>query len=210
MANNKTLNNLPSIEKCKRIFQSLAILEAIIMPEWEYRYYSFNSKWDTNEMMASMRDGSGEHYFALFNEHGLIIKGFETNTNSGNLIHINQLSEIFKNIPVEFESFLNEPAFVIDNTTFCVWNLNKKSGWNSSKTYETNELYLLVCLLFGAKGYKEWAEEYYEIALDLNLIEYIFKFEPLTPDIIKSLNKDVSIDDIYDDILEIGYPVQEK
>ena len=44
MSNNKILNNLPNIEKCKRIFQSIAMLDAIIKPEWEYRYYSFDSK----------------------------------------------------------------------------------------------------------------------------------------------------------------------
>lgn len=58
--NNKILINLPNIENCKRIFQSIAMLDTILMPEWEYRYYSFNSKWYLDEMMASMRDGSGQ------------------------------------------------------------------------------------------------------------------------------------------------------
>ncbi len=46
-------------------------------PEWEYRYYSINSKWDEGEMMASMRNGSGDEYFILFDSHGAIMKGFD-------------------------------------------------------------------------------------------------------------------------------------
>jgi len=29
------------------------MLDAILSPEWEFRYYSFNSKWAEGEMMAS-------------------------------------------------------------------------------------------------------------------------------------------------------------
>src|SRR5690242_17751493 len=70
------LSSLPDVESLKKLSQSLAMLDAIISPEWEYRYYSFNSKWDKNKMMASMRNGEGDEYFILFNQHGAIIKGF--------------------------------------------------------------------------------------------------------------------------------------
>jgi hypothetical protein len=46
-------------------------------PDWEYRYFSFDSKWDLNEMMASMRNGQGDDFFILFNNNGAIIKGFD-------------------------------------------------------------------------------------------------------------------------------------
>ncbi len=48
-----TLAVLPDIEGLRNLTQSLAMLDAIMSPEWEYRYYSFNSKWDDGEMMAS-------------------------------------------------------------------------------------------------------------------------------------------------------------
>ncbi len=60
-----TLAALPDIEGLRKLTQSLAMLDAIMSPEWEYRYYSFNSKWDDGEMMASMRNGSGDEYFIL-------------------------------------------------------------------------------------------------------------------------------------------------
>lgn len=36
---------LPPVASLHRITQSLAMLDGILCPEWEYRYYSFNSQW---------------------------------------------------------------------------------------------------------------------------------------------------------------------
>lgn len=56
---------LPSIAELRRIAQSLAVLDAILCPDWEYRYYSFNSRWGFGDEMASMRNGSGDEWFPL-------------------------------------------------------------------------------------------------------------------------------------------------
>ena len=36
-----------------------AVLDLIVSPDWDGRYYSFNSKWSENEQMGSMRNGCG-------------------------------------------------------------------------------------------------------------------------------------------------------
>ena len=79
MVTKKQLASLPNVESLKRLTQSLAMLDAIMSPEWESRYYSFNSKWGEGEMMASMKDGSGDECFILFNPHGAIVNGLPTN-----------------------------------------------------------------------------------------------------------------------------------
>ena len=77
MATENRLKTLPDIDRLKALCQSLAMLDAIMSPDWEYRYYSFDSKWGLNEMMASMRNGQGDDFFILFNNNGAIIKGFD-------------------------------------------------------------------------------------------------------------------------------------
>ena len=52
------------------------MLDAVLSPEWDSRYYSFNSHWDQETALASMRDGCGDGYFILFTPAGLVIKGF--------------------------------------------------------------------------------------------------------------------------------------
>lgn len=83
MTDSHFISRLPDVEESRCIFQAAAMLEAILMPEWEYRYYSYNAHWDEKEQMASMRDGEGEHYFALFQPEGLIIKGYDRRFSRG-------------------------------------------------------------------------------------------------------------------------------
>ena len=181
---------LPKIEDCKRIFKAISVIDAIIMPEWEYRYYSFNSKWDTNQMMASMRDGSGNSFFSLFTEAGLIIKGFDKNhvTTLKN-VEIHEM-DVYKDVPGIFNEFLNEPAFDIENTTFCVWNQKTKEIWEASKQYKEEELDLLMILITKAKGYVDWASEYYEKEIPFNVVKDIFDGKPINQKMICLLNPD--------------------
>ncbi len=46
------------IEQLRKKMKSLALLDAIIEQEWEYRYSSYNSNWSDTEEMGSLRDGS--------------------------------------------------------------------------------------------------------------------------------------------------------
>ena len=69
-----TPERLPDIEKLRRLTKSIAMLDAIICPEWEFRYYSYNSKWGRGEEMASMRNGCGDDWFLLFDVHGAALK----------------------------------------------------------------------------------------------------------------------------------------
>lgn len=72
-----TLLRLPDIIGLRRRAQSLAVLDAIMSPDWQYRYYLFNSKWDADEMMASRKNGSGDELYVLFTRFGAIFKGFD-------------------------------------------------------------------------------------------------------------------------------------
>lgn len=43
MISTRQLGALPDIATLERLCQSLALLDAILSREWEYRYYSFNA-----------------------------------------------------------------------------------------------------------------------------------------------------------------------
>src|SRR5947209_6238038 len=69
--------NLPPPDRLLKLCQSLALLDAILSPEWEYRSYSFNAHWDVEKrlQMGSMRNGSGDEFFILFSPQGAVILG---------------------------------------------------------------------------------------------------------------------------------------
>ncbi len=194
------INKLPSISEVKRISQSLALLDAIIMPEWELRYFSFDCHWDGEEMMASMKNGSGNEYFLLFNKHGVIGKVFIKNMQ----LSENEKKELFTKIPSLYESFKQEEAFSLDNISFFFWRSNNENSWVSEPM--TENLFYLNFLTGNPNIYKEWAEEYYEKKFNIDVIQDIFLHKPLTTEIISKLNTEIKIEDLSEDLEEIGYP----
>lgn len=70
MTSTRDLSGLPDVDGLRRTWQSMGMLDAILCPEWQYRYYSFNAAWAVGEQMGSMRDGSGNHLFAHFGPTG--------------------------------------------------------------------------------------------------------------------------------------------
>jgi hypothetical protein len=195
---------LPSIPVIRRITQSLAMLDAILCPEWEYRYYSFNSKWAADAEMASMRDGSGNDWFLLLDEAGAAIKGFAHELANDASVSKN----IQTQVPQDFSSFLKEPAFSMQHATFCYWRKSTDSQWNkvSSSLVEDGSSEMLDTLVSGSLDYKEWAEECFEMTLPFETIEAVFSHLPLTKEMTLALNPDSNWESIYADAQEIGYP----
>jgi hypothetical protein len=55
-------HRLPDIPVVRDRSRSLAMLDAILCPEWEYRYYSFATRWGPEQELASMRNGMGDSW----------------------------------------------------------------------------------------------------------------------------------------------------
>jgi hypothetical protein len=209
------LSSLPDVETLKKLSQSLAMLDAILSPDWEYRYYSFNSKWNEGEMMASMRDGSGDDYFILFNSQGAIIKGFAHESSMSPFVNqpIKVWKGILESVPIEFKDFLSEPAFSMESTTFCVWRKFSDLTWQIGEVDcpEENDPdgmeELLANLDNNPLTYQKWAEYYFGKEIPLSSVEQIYQQKSLTKELLKSFNEDISIEDLQKDIGEIGYPI---
>jgi hypothetical protein len=127
----RDLSRLPDIETLRRLMQSLAVLDAILMPEWQYRLFSFNSRWSKGEQMGSMRDGQGDDLFAHFTKAGCFLKGFAHE--SPMTPYREQPKRVWPgvldSVPKTFAKSLAEPAFSMEDTTFCIWRLNGDPAW---------------------------------------------------------------------------------
>ena len=56
----ENLNLLASPAKFQSLCKSISTLEAIICPEWEFRYYSYQKDWSATEEFCEMRNGQGD------------------------------------------------------------------------------------------------------------------------------------------------------
>ena len=181
----------------KNTLKAIAILESIISPEWEYRYFSYNSKWSDAEEMASMRDGAGEGWFLWIKDTIMAWKYF-----NHELGVEKDSASIIKQFPVEFNSFIHEPAFSIKEST-CLWYFKEqkwcKFGIDNKLIEEVTQTFTWV-----PEDYKKWADTYYEKDLDIDAISSVFKHQ-MNEQIIKKLNPDLSLEMLQNDIKEIGF-----
>ncbi|HNX59768.1 MAG TPA: hypothetical protein PKK43_11765, partial [Spirochaetota bacterium] len=129
-----------SIDSLKNISKKIALIEAVIEPEWEYRYYSYNSKWSDSEEMASMRDGSGNYYFILFSGSQCFIKVIDKMHNYKDEA-MRTLDAMDIDSQKSISAFLNEPAFYTDELSYLYWNTN--GTWNSIEMNEHSWLNIL-------------------------------------------------------------------
>ena len=56
------------------------------------------------------------------------------------------------------------------------------------------------------EAYLTFAEDYYEMALDLEPIRHVYALMPLTEYVVTSLNRQRRLSDLSEGIAEIGYP----
>ena len=201
---------LPTAQGLRDLLQSMAMLDAIICPEWEYRYYSFNSNWSKGEEMGSMRNGQGDDLFALFNSYGCFLKGF---------VHDSPAAEFgtdplasYAECPPQFASCLAEPAFKTDDVTFCIWRSFDDSQWRQSRAVSPSDGEfdgsgdLLSPLDGNPETYWEWAESYYERDIALDAVKAIYERQRLTEEQVQLLNPALQLKHIQNDLREIGYP----
>jgi hypothetical protein len=191
------ISELPAITEVIKRSQGLALLDAIIMPEWQNRYFSFNCNWDQarNEMMASMRDGSGNEYFLHFSKTGV----------AGKVLYEKKLenaSSLLLEVPECFSSFKNESAFTLESVTFFLWRRPEDNDWvalpHNLKSYA-----LLGFLIGGSSYYHNWAENYYGKKINLDVLNEVFCSLTINSDLLKILNPEITIEELGDDVLEI-------
>jgi hypothetical protein len=211
----RDLSSLPDVDALRRVMQSLAMLDAILSREWEYRYFSFNRRWSPGEQMGSMRNGQGDHYFALFNGAGCWLKGFDHEapmspfTSKPPKVALG----VVDGVPEEFAACLTEPAFVNDETTFCAWRRYSDHAWQTGPVkFPAGEedadgsARLLRWLDGRAQTYREWACDYYERDVPLAAVRSVYAHEPLNESLVADLNAEVSLSELSGDVDEIGYP----
>ena len=207
MISTKNYNSLPDRRFLETICKAISVLDAIISQEWQYRYYSYNSKWDTNERCLQMRNGSGDEMHILFREDGCAINGFAHEYEQ------QDKAKLTNNLPRIFNDFIfGEPVKSI-GTTFCLWTTELKN-WQTGQieNFEDNSEEMLNIFDGQPQTYIDWAtvyfeESYKESGIPLDTVTKIYNGEILTKEMVLSI-----IDELEDweqlkaDLNEINYP----
>ncbi|MEM1205278.1 MAG: hypothetical protein AAGN66_18765 [Acidobacteriota bacterium] len=210
MISTRDLSGLPDIDTLLHQHQNLATLDAILCPEWEFRYFTFDNNWDPGEKLGWMRNGEGDDWLALFNESGAILKGY---AHDAPMADGAPWEGLFEDVPPAFESFLKEPSFSINKSTFCCWRLRDDDAWSRSQIAFPSDPdpdgsgRMLYFLDGDPRTYKRWGDEYFGAPLDLGAVSSIYRREPMSAALVRALNPDAAFSDVREAAVAIGYPV---
>ncbi len=209
---------LPAIDVVRDRCRALAVLDAVMSRDWEARYYSFSAGWSATEEVASMSDGSGDEYSIVFSAAGAYARGFD---------HESEMSPyrqdppepwpgLFDGLPEVFRPYVTEPAFTDENgtpvATVCFWREQGDEEWRSGAPEPGAEDYGSAEWLFDVltdgrpEAYKEFAQEYYEVDVDLDAVRHVYALRPLTQAVVSALNPDVALGGLDEELAQIGYP----
>jgi hypothetical protein len=150
----ENLNSIPNPSELKEICKSISALEAIICPEWDYRYYSYQKDWSESEEFCEMRNGQGDQMLIVFSGNGTCINGFahESEMNGWKNVVIEEkktfidklfgskkelkteLTQVIHNgvvdeLPKVFNDFIVGDPVKSIGTTFCIWRTEIEGNW---------------------------------------------------------------------------------
>lgn len=215
-------NRLPAIGVVRRWSQSLAMLDAIMSPEPEWRYFSFDSQSGPDQSLASMDNGSGDEYSITFTGGGAFLRGFA---------HEAPLSPwaqdppalwpgILAGLPAELTALARQPAFALDGVqaiTVALWRLAGDGQWHYGRisyppARENQDTDLdgsdaLFAQLDGrAESYLEYARWYFGRQPPADAVAAVIEHRPLTAALVNAINPRRSFYDLTGDLGRIRYP----
>lgn len=225
MISTRDLSQLPDVDALRRLLQSMAMLDAILCRNWQFRLYSFKARWADGEQMGSMRNGQGDDLFTLFNAHGCFLKGFahEAEMTPYRSDPKRVWPGILESVPGDFAACLREPAFAVEDTTFCIWRRYGDISWRrgeiefpSNADPDGSEV-LLSPLDGRPESYREQAVWYFSKPfLTVEMVRHVYEHRPLTDELVAALTPDIvleddenphlSVADLEEEIAGIGYP----
>ncbi|HEX9947991.1 MAG TPA: hypothetical protein VGA98_10660 [Allosphingosinicella sp.] len=202
------LSRLPAPPDLERLMQSLAMLETILSDDWDSRFYSFYGAWGGGKRMGWRRDRTRLELFALFDDAGCFIKGYDPEAALADV----GPGQFYRQVPGEFAAGVGEPAFSPEDVTFCIWRAHSDTTWQRAivPAYAGGRdgSETLLDPLDGDPGtYLRFMTERYGGAPDAAAVAAVYAHRPLTVELANALDRVADWDELVGEAREIGYPV---
>ncbi|MCM3039141.1 hypothetical protein M3201_05450 [Paenibacillus motobuensis] len=208
------MRNWPTLfmepEMLRQRLAAMSILDAILCSEDWLRRYQFNPQWEEGTALASVSNGSGDEMYIVFTPEGVIVKGFDHEsdmspyaTDDGEI-----WPGIYEQTPSSLLSRLNDEALCKEDVTFCLWREPGDQVWRCGdidfKGLDDGSRFLLGMIYETPQDYVDWAEDYYEIELSIDVVAKIYKGETVGEEMILALNSERDVRIALEEIREIG------
>ncbi|GAA2240881.1 hypothetical protein GCM10010232_29890 [Streptomyces amakusaensis] len=195
---------LPGPADLRIHLRALAVLDAAISDDPRFCRYTFDAAWGPGEEAALMQNGSGDDFSVLFTPVGVLIRGFD---------HESEMSPystgdeqvwpgVIDEVPAALSPLLDEPAFRDEDTgtplvTACLWRETGDTAWRTgsaigfpSGNESPDGSGFLFSLLTdrSPEAVQAHFEDYYERPVPLDAVRHVLAGHPLTLAITEALN----------------------
>jgi hypothetical protein len=203
---------LPDLPALRQRAMALAMLDAILCPQADYRYFNFDPAWGDHAQLASMRNGEGDDWFVCFGAGGAVIKGRAHQLPRDDARALSR--EARRRLPPALAGLLDAPALSIDAIDYCFWRAAGEARWSRvshplparAQRYDGSADFLSI-LLAPAECYQDYASDYFESDVALAPIEQIYNHAPLTAPLVAALNPRLDLAEARASAASIGYPM---
>jgi len=208
------MRNWPTLfmepEMLRQRLAAMSILDAILCSEEWLRRYQYNPRWDEDAALASVSNGAGDEIYIVFTPEGVIVKGFD---------HESEMSPyarddgeiwpgIYEQTPPFLLGSLSDEALCKEDVTFCLWRESEDQVWRCGdidfKGLDDGSRFLLGMIYEAPQDYIDWAEDYYEMKLPVDIVAQIYKGEPVSEEMILALNPERDVRKALEEICDIG------
>lgn len=202
---------LPDPVELRAHLRALALLEATIGGDPRFCCYTFDTSWGPDEEAALMENGSGDDFSVLFTPAGVLIRGFD---------HESEMSPygtddeqvwpgVIDEVPAALRPLLDEAAFCDEGidaprVTTCLWRETGDTAWRTGSAIsfppgseDPDGSGFLFRLLTdrSPEAVQAHFEDYYERPIPLDAVRHVLAGRPLTPAIAAALNPTALSDD---------------
>jgi hypothetical protein len=191
-----TTPTLPPPEKLERTCKGIAALDAILCEDGSLRYYSFDGAWGATRgaRLASMRDGSGDEWFLVFDPAGVFFKA--------SWHEAPPLASVHEGVPAALQAYVDEPAFSASLATYGGWFDGTRWVLHGQIGFLAEQLEMLAG---SAETYQAHARDYFEVDLPLEAVAHVLAGNPIDAGVLTELGSNRTMADIAADLKHIGY-----
>lgn len=190
-----------------------AAMDFLLEAEWEFRLFSFDAHWDTGERLGSWRNGEGAALFVVLKEQSFFVKGYAPDSVLVNENQDSLLTALGVEIPATLLQDWREPAFDVEQASFVAWSTSDNEIAISPMLLEPVDAGGLARVWSvytdGADAYQKMAEPYFETAIPKDLLQAVFRLEPMSEAMHNLLATGRRAwRDVRSELENIGFPLQ--
>jgi len=212
-ASTRRPERLPAPSVLLGLTRALAVLDEILWPDWEWRYYSFDKETD-GTCLARMRNGEGDLWYLVFLPNGAaVLRGFDHESSMSPYRGDDETPwpDLFKGMPPSLLPWKNAADIEPGEVTFVLWR-PARGRWRTGPISfppgadPDGSEWLLELLDGKPASYARYAEARLARPIDLGAIRAVYA-GALDAAIVAKLNPEADVTAVLKSASEIGFPM---